>query len=161
MSDRTAIVLRREATTIACPFGDCRPVPCGPAANGPLGFGEHASLSPDVDGVALHAKSFGDLDESHGLAVVHGDHCTESLDICLLCTDNQYMTNHSTTIKPSESNTMFELHCSTCGLLTRDFSHWSLSRMAEMHERPNATLADAPDEPEAGAFLRPDEEARQ
>lgn len=75
--------------------------------------------------------------------------------------DNLYMTKHSTTIKPSESNTMFELHCSTCGLLAREFSHWSLSRMAEMHERPNATLADAPDEPEAGAFLRPDEEAQQ
>lgn len=44
------------------------------------------------------------------------------------------MTNHTTTIKPSESNTMFELHCSTCGLITRDFSHWSLSRMAESHE---------------------------
>lgn len=82
-----------QATASACPLVDRRPVPRGSAADGPVGFGEQAALSPDVGGVALHAEPVGDLDESHGVTVVHTDDCTKSLDICLACSDNQYMTN--------------------------------------------------------------------
>lgn len=161
----TAIVPTSEAAAIACPLLDGGPLPRGPVADGPVGLGQQLAPLPLVDRAARDAETVGDVGKTDDrrVGLGHESHCRDYLLTSPEnVRDNLYMTNHhSTTIKPSESNTMFELHCSSCGLLAREFSHWSLSRMAEMHERPNATLADAPDEPEAGAFLRPDEEAQQ
>ena len=105
----TAIVLRRESTTIACPFGDRRPVPRRTATDGPFGLGQQVAVSPDVGGLALHAESFGDLDDAYGVAVVHGDNCSERLDNCLRCSDNNYM-NATTSQKLSEAASKIEAH---------------------------------------------------
>ena len=164
MATRRPPSLVGQPTASACPRLDRGPVPGGSISDGPVGIGQQLPPLPLIDGAAGDAESVGDVGQADDVRVWigHGGNCRDYLLTSPpLVRDNLYMTDHSTTIKPSESNTMFELHCTTCGLLTRDFSHWSLSRMAEMHERPNATLADAPDEPEAGAFLRPDEECQQ
>lgn len=67
------------------------PVPCRPATDCPARFGQDTALPPLVNGDASDAESHGDLCQSNGLALVHGEDCTESLDGEPVRTDNQYM----------------------------------------------------------------------
>lgn len=100
-----AILLRRQSAAIACPLLDGGPVPGGSPADGPVGLGQYAALTPDVGGVALHAEPVGDLDEAHGVADVHKGDCTESLDNMQRRTDNQYMTTNETAPKITVEHT--------------------------------------------------------
>lgn len=88
-----AIVLPRESTAIACPLLDRRPVPRWSTTDRPAGLGEQITVPPDIGGLALHAEALGDLGDAHGVARFHGDDCSERLDKCLPCSDNNYMTN--------------------------------------------------------------------
>jgi hypothetical protein len=91
-----AVICPSESSGAPRPRFDGGPVPGGSTADRPVGFGQQVSLSPDVHGVALHAETGGDLDESYGVTV-HVSDCTESLDTMQECMDNQYMTHTETT----------------------------------------------------------------
>jgi hypothetical protein len=63
----------RLASSLGQPVGglgpslDVGPVPAGPAADLPFGFGEELALEPAVDRTALDAEAVGDLLDSHGV----------------------------------------------------------------------------------------------
>ena len=129
-----------SVVSIRGPFCDVGPVPGGPTAHGPAGLGKYASLTPLVDSNAGYPESLGDLGQADGLASVHDDDCTESLDKRPARTDNQYMTEHEAQAlaaprMTSDKRTKFYSRCS-CGWVGASRSTLARARRdADRHEK--------------------------
>lgn len=108
------------------------PVPGRSAADGPVGFGQHSALTPDVSGVPLNAEPVSDLDEAHGVADVHAIDCTESLDNMQQRTDNQYMTNDNHISNRFRINSPVTVRLADGGTRTGTVKGWPSCRSLEI-----------------------------
>lgn len=84
---------RSEPTGPSRPALDVGPVPRRPTSDRPARIGEQVAVTPDIDGLSPDAESFGDLGDAYGVARFHAGNCSERLDKCLPCSDNNYMNN--------------------------------------------------------------------
>lgn len=83
-----------QASRLLRPRLDVGPVPAGPAADGPAGFGEQSAVLPHLDGVSFDAESGGDVVAADGVAGGHDDSMTRNVrvDKCNDRSDTKAMT---------------------------------------------------------------------